>query len=93
MPLSFRHASRGTRILHSANRVRALSTRPVIGIRREDPQRLWERRSPLTPEAVERLVNEDGFSVLVQPCERRVFKTDDFVQVRICLLCLVQPRF
>ena len=73
-------ASRSRRVVVNATRRRALSTKPIIGIRREDPQRLWERRCPLTPDAVEQLVNE-GVSVLVQPCERRVFKTEDFVKV------------
>ena len=53
----------------------------VLGIRREDPQRIWERRCPLTPEAVERLVNEHNVEVLVQPCDRRIFKTEEFVKV------------
>lgn len=65
-----------------SRRVHTRSPRVVIGIRREDPHRIWERRCPLTPEAVERLVHEDGFDVLVQPCERRVFKNEEFVKVR-----------
>ncbi|KAH8111628.1 Saccharopine dehydrogenase-domain-containing protein [Phellopilus nigrolimitatus] len=62
-----------------ARHAHARSGRVVIGVRREDPQRIWERRCPLTPEAVERLVH-DGFDVLVQPCERRIFKTEEFVK-------------
>ncbi|KAL5513968.1 hypothetical protein ACEPAG_2729 [Sanghuangporus baumii] len=58
----------------------AARRRPIVGIRREDPQRIWERRSPLTPGAVERLVNEHGVDVLVQPCERRVWKDEDFLK-------------
>ncbi|EJD00287.1 uncharacterized protein FOMMEDRAFT_126943 [Fomitiporia mediterranea MF3/22] len=54
--------------------------RPALGIRREDPARIWERRCPLTPEAVERLVHEDGVDVYVQPCERRVWKDGEFVK-------------
>lgn len=62
--------------------------RVVLGIRREDPARIWERRCPLTPEAVERLVHEDGVEVLVQPCERRVFKTEEFLKVsKTFVLC------
>lgn len=58
----------------------------TIGIRREDPERIWERRCPLTPDAVQELVEKDGVDVLVQPCERRVFTSSDFLKVRI-LLC------
>ncbi|KAL5501124.1 hypothetical protein ACEPAH_9511 [Sanghuangporus vaninii] len=58
----------------------AAKRRPIVGIRREDPQRIWERRSPLTPGAVDRLVNEHGIDVLVQPCERRVWKDEDFLK-------------
>ena len=38
--------------LHSSNKL-------TIGIRREDPQRIWERRCPLTPEAVSQLVEQE----------------------------------
>lgn len=55
--------------------------RIVIGIRREDPQRIWERRCPLTPEVVEELIQEDDVEVLVQPCERRIFKAEEFIKV------------
>lgn len=53
----------------------------TIGIRREDPQRIWERRCPLTPEAVSELVEKEGVRVLVQPCERRVWTGDELLQV------------
>lgn len=55
--------------------------RVVIGIRREDPLRVWERRCPLTPAAVEQLVQEEDVEILVQPCERRVFTMDEFLKV------------
>ncbi|TDL17070.1 hypothetical protein BD410DRAFT_901633 [Rickenella mellea] len=55
-------------------------SRVTIGIRREDPNRIWERRCPLTPQAVETLIRETGVRVLVQPCERRVFRLDEYVQ-------------
>lgn len=58
----------------------------TIGIRREDPTRLWERRCPLTPSAVEELVQDAGVRVLVQDCHRRVFGIREFERVR----CLVQ---
>lgn len=59
-------------------------TNPLtIGIRREDPARLWERRCPLTPSAVEELVQDAGVRVLVQDCHRRVFGIHEFESVRI----------
>jgi alpha-aminoadipic semialdehyde synthase len=53
----------------------------TVGIRREDPSRIWERRCPLTPEAVYKLVRSDGVRVLVQDCERRIFPIEDFIAV------------
>ncbi|KAF8493580.1 Saccharopine dehydrogenase-domain-containing protein [Gautieria morchelliformis] len=54
-------------------------TNPLtIGIRREDPARLWERRCPLTPSAVEELVQDAGVRVLVQDCNRRVYGIGEF---------------
>ena len=53
----------------------------TVGLRREDPTRIWERRCPLTPTAVNELVR-DGARVLVQPCDRRVFPIREFVEVR-----------
>lgn len=91
--LSPTHLRTKLNVTAGPSRVRRVHTRRVgsgiLGIRREDPQRIWERRCPLTPEAVERLVQEDGIEVLVQPCERRVFRTEDFVKVRCKLLLLL----
>lgn len=53
----------------------------TIGIRREDPLRVWERRCPLTPDAVKFLVEEQNVNVLVQPCERRIYPMNDFIKV------------
>jgi alpha-aminoadipic semialdehyde synthase len=58
------------------------SSKLTIGIRREDPTRIWERRCPLTPEAVESLVHEVNVDVLIQDCDRRVFPVHQFVKVR-----------
>jgi hypothetical protein len=55
----------------------------TVGVRREDPARVWERRCPLTPDAAHELVRH-GARVLVQPCERRVFDVREFVEVRSC---------
>jgi alpha-aminoadipic semialdehyde synthase len=58
----------------------------TIGIRREDPGRIWERRCPLTPEAVHDLVHKEGVRVLVQDCDRRVFTVDEFRAVSVVTL-------
>lgn len=65
------------------HRFYASQTTPVtIGIRREDPGRKWERRVPLTPDAVAELVGRDKVRVLIQECERRVFPVDEYIRVR-----------
>ena len=58
----------------------------TIGIRKEDSTRIWERRCPLTPDAVHELVHKEGVDVLVQPCERRVWRGEEFVEVRPILV-------
>ena len=60
----------------------------TIGIRREDPGRIWERRAPLTPDAVAELVNRDNVRVLIQECDRRVFPLEEYVHVRTMYLRL-----
>lgn len=52
----------------------------VIGIRREDKHQ-WERRVPLTPDAVGRLIDGHGLRVLVQPSPIRVFPDEDYAAV------------
>ncbi|KAG8700622.1 hypothetical protein FRC08_004601 [Ceratobasidium sp. 394] len=73
------HAIKRTPILAQRG-ARALSTkgRVTVGLRREDPARTWERRTPLTPDGVEELVEELGAEVLVEECERRVYRTRDY---------------
>lgn len=81
MLLRGRTASRAlaqTRTLHAST-----SSTVTVGIRREDSERIWERRCPLTPEAVHELVSREGVRVLVQPCDRRVFSAQDFMNVRL----------
>ncbi|KAH0835691.1 Saccharopine dehydrogenase-domain-containing protein [Lanmaoa asiatica] len=56
------------------------SSKLTIGIRRENPTRIWERRCPLTPDAVESLVHEENVDVLIQDCDRRVFPVQQFVK-------------
>ena len=69
-------------------------TAPVtIGIRREDPGRVWERRAPLTPDTVAELVGRDNVRVLIQECERRVFPLEEYVHVRtICCIYVRGPE-
>ncbi|TFK83565.1 hypothetical protein K466DRAFT_665741 [Polyporus arcularius HHB13444] len=68
-----------------------VNTKLTLGIRREDPLRIWERRCPLTPAAVHELVHRDGVEVLVQPCERRVFTANDFLKAGAKLHPTLQP--
>ncbi|MBI5511012.1 MAG: hypothetical protein HY903_19800 [Deltaproteobacteria bacterium] len=49
----------------------------VIGIRREDKNK-WERRVPLSPDAVARLRERTGARVIVQPSPIRVFTDDEY---------------
>ena len=50
-----------------------------IGIRREDRNE-WERRVPLTPDDVRKLI-EDGVEVWLQPSSIRVFPDEDYRRV------------
>ncbi|KII95578.1 hypothetical protein PLICRDRAFT_34485 [Plicaturopsis crispa FD-325 SS-3] len=52
----------------------------TVAIRREHPGRVWERRAPLSPVHVARLVKEHEVRVLVQPCARRVWSMREFTQ-------------
>ncbi len=51
--------------------------KPVLGVRREDKNE-WERRAPLTPEQVEKLITEHGFRVVVQPSAIRIFPDEAY---------------
>ncbi|KAJ3121943.1 hypothetical protein HK098_003262 [Nowakowskiella sp. JEL0407] len=51
----------------------------TIGIRRED-KNLWERRVPIVPDHVERLVKEYGATVFIQPSTKRVITDEKYVQ-------------
>lgn len=54
--------------------------RSVLGIRAEDPKRIWERRTPLTPTHVQDLVQQDGIDVLIQPSAKRIFSDASYAQ-------------
>jgi alpha-aminoadipic semialdehyde synthase len=49
----------------------------TIGIRREDKSR-WERRVPLVPADVARLVREDRVSISIQPSLTRIFSDEEY---------------
>ncbi|RME73572.1 MAG: hypothetical protein D6784_11730 [Chloroflexi bacterium] len=51
----------------------------TIAIRREDKNE-WERRVPLTPAHVARLVQEHGIRFIVQPSPIRAFADEDYAQ-------------
>ena len=51
----------------------------VIGIRHEDKYKM-ERRSPIIPKHVERLVKHLNIDVIVQSSEKRVFKNEEFLK-------------
>lgn len=67
--------TRGTRI--QLNHHRYVHS---IGIRREDKSR-WERRSALTPDMVEKLIQETGSKVYIQPSTKRIFPNEQFQKV------------
>ncbi len=51
----------------------------TIGIRREDKNE-WERRVPLTPQAVKELKEKFGIRTIVQPSDLRIFKDEEYIQ-------------
>jgi saccharopine dehydrogenase (NAD+, L-lysine-forming) len=57
-----------------------MSHESLLGIRREDKNE-WERRSPLTPEQVSHLIEEQGIRVAVQPSSLRAFPDQDYAEV------------
>lgn len=52
----------------------------TIGIRREAKNR-WERRVPLLPDQIERLIKEHGTRVILQPSTKRVVPDEKYTQV------------
>lgn len=51
----------------------------TIGIRRED-KNIWERRVPLTPEHLERILEAGDLAAVVQPYAERVFSDEAYRQ-------------
>lgn len=59
---------------------------PCLGIRRETINS-WERRAPLAPSHVKKLIKQ-GIKVLIQPSNRRVYPIEvSFFKYRICSNC------
>lgn len=52
--------------------------RPILAIRREDAS-IWERRAPLAPHHVEKLIKK-GARVLIQPSNRRAYPIQSYVR-------------
>ncbi|ODO08112.1 hypothetical protein I350_03696 [Cryptococcus amylolentus CBS 6273] len=52
----------------------------TLGLRREDPARIWERRAPLTPHTVQRLLTDgkDQLTIHVESCRRRCFTDEQY---------------
>ncbi|KAG1903451.1 Saccharopine dehydrogenase-domain-containing protein [Suillus fuscotomentosus] len=63
----------------------------TVGIRREDPSRIWERRCPVTPDEVAQLVQHLDVNVLIQDCDRRVFPVDQFIKAGAKLHPTLEP--
>ncbi|CAG8650331.1 29939_t:CDS:10, partial [Racocetra persica] len=57
------------------NQVRRLQS---IALRREDKSH-WERRVALTPDTVSKLIKETGVKIYVQPCNKRIFNDNKFI--------------
>ncbi|KAH7919203.1 hypothetical protein BV22DRAFT_1023405 [Leucogyrophana mollusca] len=69
----------------------ASSPQLTVGIRREDPSRIWERRCPVTPDAVHDLIHKDNVNVLIQDCDRRVFPVDQFIKAGAQVHSTLEP--
>lgn len=69
--------------LHSGYRGLSSSAAALatLGMRREDPRRVWERRAPLTPDAIKSLVKDKDNTVEVESCERRCFTDEQYEAV------------
>ena len=52
----------------------------LVAIRHEDKS-VSERRVPLTPGMVKRLIDQEGLGVLLQPSDQRVFTDAEFARV------------
>ncbi|RXK35397.1 hypothetical protein M231_07341 [Tremella mesenterica] len=54
----------------------------TLGIRREDPKRIWERRTPLTPSGISSLLSSSrDLEVEVESCQRRCYPDNAYLSV------------
>ncbi|XP_078597493.1 alpha-aminoadipic semialdehyde synthase, mitochondrial-like isoform X3 [Branchiostoma floridae x Branchiostoma japonicum] len=70
------HGGTTLRMLCGSSRQNS-SDRSVMAIRREDVSGQWERRAPLSPAHVKKLVRK-GVKVLVQPSNRRAYPMQEY---------------
>ncbi len=64
--------------LHEARRNTSYAGNKILGIVREQ-HGMWERRAPLSPDQVRKLLKDlPGSKVLVQPCTRRIFTNEQY---------------
>jgi alpha-aminoadipic semialdehyde synthase len=75
----------GRRLHYNTIKRNSSHTAPIrclvtLGIRREDPKRVWERRVPLVPSAIAELVGtaKGNVHVQVESCSRRCYGDDDY---------------
>lgn len=61
--------------------IASLANSLVVGIRREDPSRIWERRVPLTPQSIGNFADSHQVEFHVQPCARRIFTDAEYVEM------------
>jgi len=105
------------RLFHQIKLFGATKRFITLGIRRED-KNVWESRTPLPPTHVETLLSQwsrnttaekdapqEPLTVIVQPCRKRVYSTEDYERVMMtgCMVliflttgigwCLSQRRF
>lgn len=57
-----------------------LQSRGILGLRKEDPARIFERRAPLSPRAVESLIQQ-GHQVLVEKSSKRIYSDQSYQTV------------
>lgn len=74
-----RPTSRVVQLHQSRGFATSLAALATLGMRREDPRRVWERRAPLTPDAIRDLIKDN--TVEVESCERRCFPDEAYEAV------------
>ncbi|GAA6063495.1 hypothetical protein JCM10212_004454 [Sporobolomyces blumeae] len=75
-----------TRGVHSTNRIEA-----TLGVRKEDPARIFERRAPLSPLACRDLI-EAGHDVVVEQSQKRVYSDEQYRAVGARLVDVLDSK-